>query len=817
MATQPNNGSQLSRSRPLPLIPAPLAPVTVKDPVCGMSVDPARTQHELSHDGQTFSFCSAGCLSKFRADPARYVPGRPEVCCDAVSPEDHGPADSHRHGRSAQATEDVEYTCPMHPQITQKGPGSCPICGMALEPKKATAVATASENEELTDMQRRFAVSAALTVPLFLIAMADLVPGDPVAHAIGMERLPWVELALALPVVAWGGLPFFRRAVSSVRRRALNMFTLIGVGTSAAFLYSLVATLAPGLFPPAMRGHRGTVDVYFEAAAVITTLVLLGQVLELRARSRTGDAIRSLLRLAPKTARRVAKDGTEEDVPLPDVVIGDQLRVRPGERIPTDGVVVSGQSAVDESMLTGEPIPAEKGAADHVTGGTLNGDGALVIRAERVGEDTMLSQIVAMVSQAARSRARVQRLVDRVSAYFVPAVLAVATLTFAIWLIAGPEPRLAHALVSAVAVLIIACPCALGLATPMSIMVATGAGAHAGILVKNADALEALSKVTTLVVDKTGTLTEGKPRVQSVEVAPGMDRAALLGIVAAAELASEHPLARAIVEHARSEQAVTAVTEVRVEAVRGLGISATVAGQALLFGTARLLADRGVTVPGAVLQRAEHLRANGDTISFAAVDGRYAGLWALGDTIKPTSKEAVALLRQAGVRIIMMTGDARTSALAVGRQLGLGEADVISEVLPADKARVVEEHKAKGEIVAMAGDGINDAPALATAHVGIAMGTGTDIAIESAGVTLVKGDLRGIVRALTLGRKTMRNIRENLGLAFGYNLLAIPVAAGALYPLFGIVLSPMLAAAAMSFSSVSVITNSLRLRSAVRA
>ena len=804
METHLDRRTQLGPPLPPSAVPPrPTAPVT--DPVCGMSVDPARTKHQLTHQDHEFSFCSAGCLAKFRAAPTMY------------DPRSVGRAEAVMKPALAMGAVDADYTCPMHPQVVQKGPGTCPLCGMALEPREATAEATSSENAELVDMQRRFTVSAALTVPLFLVAMADLVPGDPLGHAIGMERLAWIELALATPVVAWGGHPFFVRAVSSVRLRALNMFTLIGIGTGAAFLYSLVATLAPGLFPPAMRGHRGTVDVYFEAAAVVTTLVLLGQVLELRARSRTGDAIRSLLRLAPKTARRIAKDGTEEDVPLPHVAVGDHLRVRPGERIPTDGLIVEGQSAVDESMLTGEPIPSDKGAADQVTGGTLNGDGALVIRAERVGQDTMLSQIVAMVSKAARSRARVQRLVDRVSAYFVPAVLVVATLTFAVWLFAGPEPRLAHALVSAVAVLIIACPCALGLATPMSIMVATGAGAQAGILVKSADALEALSKVTTLVVDKTGTLTEGKPRVKSVELARGTDRAEVLGLVAAAELASEHPLARAVVAHVRSEQAVAAAPGVRIDAVRGFGIAATVSGKAVLFGTARLLGDRGVAIPDDALRRAEHLRASGDTISFAAIDGAYAGLWALGDTLKSTSKEAVALLRRTGIRVIMLTGDARTSALAIGRDLGLGEADVVSDVRPADKARVVEKLEANGETVAMAGDGINDAPALASASVGIAMGTGSDIAIESAGVTLVKGDLRGVARALTLGRKTMRNIRENLGLAFGYNLLAIPIAAGALYPVFGIVLSPMLAAAAMSFSSVSVITNSLRLRSAARS
>ncbi len=708
----------------------------------------------------------------------------------------------------------VEYTCPMHPEVVQLGPGTCPKCGMALEPKVASAEST--EDHELADMRRRFKVSAALTLPLFVLAMADMIPGDPLGHVLGGTLITWVQLALATPVVFWGGAPFFERGVKSVRTRNLNMFTLIALGTAAAFGYSVVATFAPGLFPPAMRGHRGVVAVYYEAAAVITTLVLLGQVLELRARSRTSDAIRSLLRLAPKTARRIAEDGTEEDVPLPHVGAGDRLRVRPGERIPTDGTIVEGSSAIDESMLTGEPIPVEKTVEERVTGGTLNGDGALIVRADRVGEDTMLAQIVAMVSQAARSRARVQRLVDQVSAYFVPAVVAVAALAFAVWLAVGPEPRLAHALATAVAVLIIACPCALGLATPMSIMVATGTGAHAGVLVKDADALETLAKVTTLVVDKTGTLTEGKPRVLDVEVAEGFDRAELLAVVAAAERGSEHPLARAIVEHAEADGGARRVTAERTEAVRGFGIAAEVSGRRLLFGTAKLLEARGIRLPSDVVERAERLRSSGKTVSFAALDGVYAGFWALGDRVKSTSKEAIERLRHAGLRVVMLTGDARTSALAIGRELGLREEDVIADVLPQDKARVVAERKAAGEVVAMAGDGINDAPALALADVGIAMGTGTDIAIESAGVTLVKGDLRGIERAVTLGRATMKNIRENLVLAFGYNVLTVPVAAGILYPTFGLTLSPMIAAAAMSLSSVSVIFNALRLRGALR-
>ena len=772
---------------------------TAKDPVCGMTVDLARAKHQLEHDGRTIAFCSAGCLAKFRAEPSKF---------------EHGAQAATPRARSA-ASDDAEYTCPMHPQIVQKGPGACPICGMALEPKRVTADASPAESAELEDMQRRLVGSAVFTVPLFLVAMADMLPGDPVGHAVGMERLPWIELALAAPVVLWGGLPFFARAVQSVRRGALNMFTLIGVGTGAAFLYSLVATLAPGLFPPAMGGHRGTVDVYFEAAAVITTLVLLGQVLELRARSRTGDAIRSLLKIAPKTARRLDEGGAEADVALADVIVGDRLRVRPGERVPTDALVVEGHSSIDESMVTGEPMPVEKGPGDRTTGGTLNGDGALVIRAERIGEDTLLSKIVQMVSNASRSRAPVQKLVDRVSSVFVPAILAIAALTFAVWMFVGPEPALPHALVAAVAVLIIACPCALGLATPMSIMVATGTGAKLGVLVKDAGALEMLSKVTTVVIDKTGTLTEGRPRVQEVELADGIDRSQLLGVVMAAEQGSEHPLARAIVEHARGEGVAVAAGAVRSEAVRGRGLVASVGASHVVFGTRELLAAEQVVVPEVALARAEALRAGGATVTFAAIDGRYGGLWAIADHVKPTSKEALAGLRALGIRVVMLTGDAATNALAVGRELGLDADDVVAGVLPEGKARAIEDLKRGGAIVAMAGDGINDAPALATAHVGIAMGTGSDVAIESAGVTLVKGDLRGIVRAIRLGRGTLANIRQNLGLAFGYNFLAVPVAAGVLYPAFGWLLSPMLAAAAISLSSFSVIMNALRLRRVV--
>jgi Cu+-exporting ATPase len=789
------------------------------DPVCGMTVDPARAKHSLSHEGTTYFFCNPRCLEKFRADPSRYARGRDEPSSPRA---DHAHA-NHEHAGHAcakhalpspvepPAAEDAEHTCPMHPEVVQEGPGACPKCGMALEPREVSA--EPAEDHELADMRRRFWFALALTTPLFLLAMGHVIPGDPLGHALGGRAVAWIELALATPVVAWAGAPFFVRGWQSIVNRSLNMFTLIALGTAAAFGYSLVAVLASDVFPDAMRaGHRGTVDLYFEAAAVITTLVLLGQVLELRARDRTSDAIRSLLALAPKTARRIRPDGTEEDVPLPRVAVGDKLRVRPGERIPTDGTIAEGASAIDESMLTGEPIPAEKDVGDRVTGGTMNGQGALVIVADRVGRDTTLARIVEMVSRAARSRARLQRLVDRVSAVFVPGVVLAAAAAFLAWLALGPEPKLPHALVSAVAVLIIACPCALGLATPMSIMVATGRGAHAGVLVKDADALEALAKVRVLVVDKTGTLTEGKPRVHDVVFAEDANGAEVLRLVAAAELASEHPLARAVVDDFRARSKDAAPARARVEAVRGFGVAAEVDGKKILFGTQRLLTDRGVEVPEGARARAEALRAEGKTVSFAAIDGRYAGLWALGDTIKPGAREALDALRARDIRVVMLTGDARTSALAVGRDLGLAESDVVAEVLPEDKARVVEDLQRAGDVVAMAGDGINDAPALAKAHVGIAMGNGTDVAIESAGVTLVKGELRAIVRALALGRATMKNVRQNLVLAFGYNVIAIPIAAGALYPIFGILLSPMIAAAAMSLSSVSVITNALRLR-----
>ncbi|WP_205633887.1 copper-transporting P-type ATPase [Labilithrix luteola] len=705
----------------------------------------------------------------------------------------------------------------MHPEVVQNRPGSCPKCGMALEPKAFRE--EAGEDREYVDMKKRLVVSAALSIPLFLLAMSDLLPSDPVGRALSPRGLVLLELVLATPVVVYGAKPFFERAVLSLKTRSLNMFTLIGLGIAAAYGYSLVAALLPSLFPPAIRDHRGTVPVYFEAAAVITTLVLVGQVIELRARTRTSHAIRALLSLAPKKARRV-RDGHEEDVLASGLAIGDELRVRPGERVPTDGTILQGDSSIDESMITGEPIPVDRSPGDRVTGGTLNGDGALLMRADQVGEDTLLAKIVALVAEAARSRAPVQKTVDRVSAWFVPAVIAVAVIAFVLWLLVGPEPRLPHALVAAVSVLIIACPCALGLATPMSIMVATGTGAHAGVLVKNGSALETLAQVTALVVDKTGTLTEGKARVHEVFIPEGEDRDAVVRLVAMAELASEHPLARAVVADARERGLdLGSPHEGAARAVRGKGVVAelTIDGRAreILFGSPALLCERSVEIPESAVAKAESLRQNGATVSFAAIGGRWVGLWALLDPVRSNARTVVHELERRGIRVVMLTGDARTSARAVARHLDLHEADVFAQVLPEDKAVMVERLAERGNVVAMAGDGINDAPALAAADVGIAMGTGTDVAIESASVILVKGDLKGISRAFRLGHATMRNIRENLILAFGYNALAIPIAAGVLYPLFGWLLSPMIAAAAMSFSSVSVIANALRLRHAL--
>jgi Cu+-exporting ATPase len=726
------------------ILPSGAGP-TVKDPVCGMLVDPARTPYKLERDGTTYYFCCAHCLAKFeQADQPKGAPVKGAI-----------------------------YTCPMHPEVKQEGPGSCPLCGMALEPMEVTA--EEGPNPELVDMSRRFWVSTALAAPLVALSMFELLPNA-------------IQLLLATPVVLWGGWPFFVRGWQSVRNRSLNMFTLIAMGTGTAYLFSLVATATPGLFPHSFR-HGGRVAVYFEAAAAITVLVLLGQVLELRARARTSSAIRALLGLAPKTARLVRADGSDQDIPLEHVHPDQKLRVRPGERVPVDGVVIEGSGVVDESMITGEPIPVEKGAGDRVTGATINTAGSFVMRAERVGSETLLAQIVRMVSEAQRSRAPIQRLADVVAQYFVPVVVATAILTFVAWAVVGPEPRLAYALVNAVAVLIIACPCALGLATPMSIMVGVGRGATAGVLVKSAEALETLEKIDTLLVDKTGTLTVGKPRLVEVE---GGDE--VLRLAASVERASEHPLAHAVVEAAQ-EKGLRPAEPSRFRVVPGKGATAVVEGRQVAVGNARLLglatAEEGILV---------------------AVDGQIAGRLRVADPIKESTPEAIRMLHQEGIRIVMLTGDQRATAEAVARELGIDE--VYAEVLPDQKAEVVKKLQSEGRVVAMAGDGINDAPALAQAQVGIAMGTGTDVAMESAGITLVKGDLRGIARARRLSRAVMRNIRQNLFWAFVYNTLGVPVAAGVLYPAFGLLLSPMLAAAAMSFSSVSVVGNALRLRRA---
>jgi len=762
------------------------------DPVCGMHVDPATARHRAEHEGREFFFCSGHCREKFVADPKRWTQAKAEP------PSEPTPTGSES---------EVEYTCPMHPQVVQQGPGSCPICGMALEPRVVQAVE--AENPELVDMRRRFVASSILAVPLLLLAMSDVLPGDLAHRWVSPRALSWIELALATPVVLWGGWPFFVRMARSIFARAPNMFTLIGLGTGAAYLYSLVAVVAPGLFPDSVRGMGGTVPVYFEAAAVITALVLLGQVLELRARSRTSAAIRGLLGLAPKTARRVTAEG-EVDVPLESVEPGFELRVRPGEKVPVDGVVLSGATTVDESMITGEPMPVERREGERVVGGTVNGTGTVVMRAEKVGRDTLLARIVQMVGEAQRSRAPIQRLADVVASWFVPAVVATAIVAFVVWMIVGPTPRLPHAVIAAVAVLIIACPCALGLATPMSIMVGTGRGAVEGVLFKNAEALEVLTKVDTIVVDKTGTLTEGKPRVVTVEALGDRASEEILALAAAVEHASEHPLALAVVSEAKSKQ-LPARAAMDFESKTGKGVVAFVDGKRVAVGTAKLMADEHVDVAKLEGRAASH-RESGGTVVFVAIEGAPAGLLVIADRVKSTTPEALRALREEGVRVVMLTGDSRTNAEAIARELGIEEVE--AEVLPEDKEAVVRRLQDSGRVVAMAGDGINDAPALARAHVGVAMGTGTDVAIESAGVTLVKGDLRGIVKARRLSRATMRNIRQNLFFAFAYNVLGVPVAAGALYPLFGLLLSPMIASAAMTFSSVSVIGNALRLRRA---
>src|SRR5215213_8002825 len=750
------------------------------DPACGMNVDPDHAAGSFEYKGTTYYFCSTHCLHRFRENPESFLtPAAPQ------------PIGITRQPKAPAATTAQKYTCPMHPEIIRDGPGNCPICGMALEP--LTVSLEEEENHELNDMTRRFWIAVVLTIPVFALGMSDLIPGEPLQRLVPMSTLQWVQLVLASPVVLWAGWPFFVRAWQSVVNRSLNMFTLIGLGVGVGYLFSVIAVVLPGVFPASFRDEHGNVPVYFEAAAVIVTLVLLGQVLELRARSQTGNAIRELLGLAPKTARRIVQ-GHEEDVPLDEVHVGDLLRVRPGEKVPVDGVVVEGLSAVDESMITGEPIPVEKHADDRVVGATVNGTGSFVMRTERVGSETLLSQIVQMVSEAQRSRAPIQKLADVVSSYFVPAVMLIAVTTFIVWSIWGPEPRMAHGLVNAVAVLIIACPCALGLATPMSIMVATGKAAQNGVLFKNAEAIEVMRKVDTLVVDKTGTLTEGKPRLESVVVVNGFDEQTLLRLAGSLERSSEHPLAAAIVAGA-NERSIEIKDATRFQSITGKGVVGEVDGHQVAVGNRSLLDD--LKLDG----RAEELRANGQTIMFVVVDGKPAGLIGVADPIKSTTPDAVKQLHAEGIRLVMLTGDSRTTAEAVARKLGIDE--VVAEVLPDQKVDVVKRFQDAGRIVAMAGDGINDAPALAQAHVGIAMGTGTDVAMKSAGVTLVKGDLRGIVRARSLSRATMRNIKQNLFFAFIYNTLGVPIAAGVLYPFFGILLSPMLAAAAMSFSSVS--------------
>jgi len=789
----------------LPTPPSLQLPGTVKDLVCGMEVDPARTEHSTVHEGRNYFFCSAGCLEKFRMDPAKYLPGGGHEAMDPAAPKAAAPTDP-------PVGKGVDYTCPMHPQISRPGPGSCPICGMALELRKISL--EDAPNPELVDMKRRFLVSVVLTVPLLILEMGAMVaPG--LIGALPPRLNLILQLLLSTPVVLWAGWPFFERGWTSVRTRNLNMFTLIALGTGAAYLYSAAKTVDYflGKSSSVSSSHSLSHDVYFEAAAVITTLVLLGQVLELVARNRTGSAIRALLGLAPKTARLVKADGADEDVPIERLKAGDRLRVRPGERVPVDGRVVEGTSAVDESMITGEPVPVAKKAGDAVTGATVNGNGALVIEAVRVGGDTVLAQIVRMVSEAQRSRAPIQRLADKVAAVFVPVVIGIAALTFAIWAVFGPEPRLVHALVNAVAVLIVACPCALGLATPMSVMVAMGRGAKAGVLFKDAAALERLEKVDTLVVDKTGTLTEGKPKISLVRAVQGWKEDELLRLAASVERASEHPLAGAVVVSANERK--LALAEARdFQAIAGKGARASVEEHTVAVGSLPLFEENSLRLsppfPADVLAEADATRAKGQTILFVSVDGKPAGFLAAADPIRPSTRAAIAGMHDLKIRVVMLTGDAKATAEAVAKELGIDE--VVAGVLPAGKAETVTRLKSEGRIVAMAGDGINDSPALAAADVGIAMGTGTDVAIQSAGVTLVGGDLAGLLRARHLSRATIRNIRQNLFFAFVYNSLGVPLAAGVLYPFFGLLLSPIIASAAMSLSSVSVIANALRLR-----
>jgi Cu+-exporting ATPase len=760
----------------------------VTDPVCGMKVNSATAKHRIDHGGKTFYFCSAGCRAKFAAAPESYL--KPQVA--PLKP----------------VASAAIYTCPMHPEIRQSGPGICPICGMALEPLEVSA--EAAPNHELVDMTRRFWVGLVLTLPVFVLEMGGHIPGLGLHDIVPPAWSTWIQFVLGTPVVFWAGWPIFQRGWASVVSRHLNMFTLIALGTGTAYAYSLAATFAPGLFPAGFRGMGGTVAVYYEAAAVITVLVLLGQVLELRAREQTGGAIRALLNLAPKSARRLRDGGEDEEIPLNEVQVGDRLRVRPGDAIPVDGAVLDGRSAVDESMVTGESMPSPKAPTDQVIGGTINGIGSLIIRAEKVGAGTVLARIVAMVAEAQRSRAPIQRLADTVAGYFVPVVLAIAVAAFVGWAVWGPPPALAYALIAAVSVVIIACPCALGLATPMSIMVGVGKGAGAGVLIKSAESLERMEKVDTLVVDKTGTLTEGKPRVTEIVPAAGWGEADLLRLAASLERSSEHPLAAAVMAAAK-EKGVAIEEPSDFRSVTGKGVTGNVSGRSVSLGNARLMADQGIAL-GDLVTRADGFRSQGATALFVGVDGKAGGIIAIADPIKATTRAALDSLRADGIHVVMLTGDNRTTAEAVARQLGID--DVEADVLPEDKNRIVRKLRADGKIVAMAGDGVNDAPALAEADVGIAMGTGTEVAIQSAGVTLVKGDLAGVARARALSRMTMRNIRQNLVFAFAYNAIGIPIAAGVLYPTFGILLSPVVAALAMSLSSVSVIGNALRLRAA---
>jgi Cu+-exporting ATPase len=802
------------------------------DPVCGMDVDPTSATHRVDHEGETVLFCSESCRTKFLEHPERYLEtsapadrnGHPATSGDGDPADgDHTcpmhpevqkvrPGDCPECGMSLEPVAPetsptrTEYTCPMHPEVVQNNPGSCPKCGMALEPRTVTV--DEEESQERVDMRRRLWISAAFALPLLVLSMGELIPGVSFAGLASARTLDLIELALATPVVLWGARPFFVRAWRSIATWNLNMFTLIGLGVGVAYVYSVIAALFPDLFPASFHDADGQVAVYFEAAAVITTLVLLGQVLELMARSRTNAAITALLGLAPKTARRIDADGTEKDVPLETVKAGDRLRVRPGEKVPVDGIVISGSSSVDESMVSGEPIPVSKSEGDRIIGATVNGTGSMVMEADKVGSDTLLARIVQMVAEAQRSRAPIQKLADLVAAYFVPAVVLSAMVTFVVWALWGPDPAMSYALINAVAVLIVACPCALGLATPMSIMVASGKGASSGVLFKNAEAIEVMRDVDTLVVDKTGTLTEGRPRLAGVTPLDNGDADEILRLAASLERGSEHPLATAIVDGAGNRGLELGDAEA-FESVTGKGITGTVDGRAVAVGNRALMEDHA-PLPESAISEAEKLRSEGETVMFVAVDGSVAGLLGVADPIKESTPEAIRQLHDDGIELVMLTGDSRTTAEAVARKLGIDR--VVAEVLPDQKADAVKRFQADGRIVAMAGDGINDAPALAQAQVGIAMGTGTDVAMESAGVTLVKGDLRGIVRARRLSRATMRNIKQNLFFAFVYNSLGVPIAAGVLYPFFGILLSPMIAAAAMSFSSVSVIGNALRLR-----